>query len=209
MPLSVFVGEAGQLAVGVGPHTMLTPADGPRADEPAEPLEVTRTVEAPPAGELPVPDLLPAAAHGPSFSGTGIAGTAPAPAAGADSLRVALAWFPDGRAFALQALRPAKAKGHDRDEVAALVVEEGVAAPVEDPRLSVTFGKDGLPRRVGLELWLPRADDVPEYARRAAGEIDDDGFELGDGGMSVSGRRVSWRSRGQAGPGIFLVIRPR
>ena len=137
-----------------------------------------------------------------------VSGTLPHPA-GADSLRLAVALFGE-RSFALSGLRPRRARGHDRDEIQAVVYEAGEARPVEDPRVSVTFAGTGDPRRVGLELWLQESEDGTfEFPRRAAGEIHSGPVELQSSAVTGVAHPVQWRSRGEDGSGWFAVLRAR
>lgn len=136
-----------------------------------------------------------------------LTGTVPNPRDG-DSLRLAVALFDHGRALGLSALRPRRARGHDRDVIEAVVYEDGASPPVDDPRLSVTLGAGGVPQRVGLELWLaPAEDEGYDFPRRAAGEILQPALELGLDEFRATAHRVRWRSRGEDGSGWFVLMR--
>lgn len=126
------------------------------------------------------------------------------------SLRLAVALFADGRVLGLHALRPRRARGHDRDEIEAFVQEDTIPRPVDDPRLSVTFDGAGHPIRVGLEMWLvPAEEDGYDAPRRAIGEVDGPAVELALGAFVAVAHRVRWRSRGEDGRGWFVLVRER
>ena len=95
-----------------------------------------------------------------------------------DALRTLTARLPDGRALVLVAVRPAKAAGHGDEVVASLLVAKGAAAEAADPLLSVQLGPDGLPTRLGVELYaggdalpLRIAADVTGASREREGEL--------------------------------------
>jgi hypothetical protein len=62
----------------------------------------------------------------------------------------------EGDTLALAALRPAGAKGHDADLLAAGFTRAGEEEPagIEQALMSVEHGPDGSMRRIGVELWL-------------------------------------------------------
>jgi hypothetical protein len=113
------------------------------------------------------------------------------------------AWW-DDRALVLSALRPAKAKDHAREEMAAWLVEGDEAVPVADPRLSTTYDGEGRQRRAGLELYL--TDDDDEFPRRVAGEVAC-GTSLELGRLRLDCAFFHWRTEGQAGVGRYDVLR--
>jgi len=74
------------------------------------------------------------------FEATGLRAWRTLPDPGeARSLRNVLAWFDDGAAVALDAARPARARGHDRDLVNVVLLESAGPVAVEEGRLSLTF----------------------------------------------------------------------
>ena len=94
-----------------------------------------------------------------------------------EALRIVSGRLDDGRLIAIAALRPTGAAGHGEEVVAgALGGAEGFDQLAE-ALLSTEYGPDGLPRRVGLELYrddggLPlrvggRRDRHRDRARRA------------------------------------------
>ena len=117
-----------------------------------------------------------------------------------DAMRTVSAWFGEADGLAVLAARPRKARGHDAELLSALLVENGVAIHVEDPRLSTTYSAAGVPMRLGLELWIQ--DEAGEqYPRRAAGEA------LGQAAVSedppLRSELVRMRMRGRRGVGVY------
>jgi hypothetical protein len=137
------------------------------------------------------------------------------------SLRAAAAWLDPEDGFALVALRPPGAAGHDTDAVACALLEDGVALDVDEPRFSTTYDGEGLPARAGLELWPAGADDEsdggaddgeerddprPSYPRRAAGERAGDAGHLEAGGIRAHVELFRWHARGLEGPGVYVLV---
>jgi hypothetical protein len=124
-----------------------------------------------------------------------------------DSVRQVLAWFAPDDGIALCARRPRGAKGHDRDAVAATVLEPEGPVAVADPRLSTTYAGSGQPARVGLELWLTEEEN--QFPRRVSGEalgVDTDG-QTSDLVAGLQAFRC--HSRGRDGAGAYVLVRPR
>ncbi len=130
-----------------------------------------------------------------------------------ESIRDVSAWFgaEEGvEGVALTSLRPRKARGHDRDVIAAAVLDAAVAAVVADPRLSTTYNDQGLPSRVGLELWLEEDEDgEPQYPRRAAGQATGSALSAANGGYDLVAQLLRCQSRGNEGTGVYLLMRRR
>jgi hypothetical protein len=127
---------------------------------------------------------------------------------GYKSIRSVAAWFDSGEGIALLALRPRKAKGHNRDLVTAALLGSGAATLVEDPRLSTTYGPDGAPARAGLELWLDE-EESERYPRRAAGEAIAAGGLVSDQNLELRAELFRWRRRGEDGAGVYLLAQAR
>jgi hypothetical protein len=125
-----------------------------------------------------------------------------------DSLRDFSAWFAPDDAVALTALRPHRGTGHERDVVVASVFNPSGSLAVADPRLSTTYGADGAPVRAGLELWLTSPEDSEEqYPRRAAGEaLGASATGVADA-LNLAAYPFRCHSRGNDGPGVYLVLR--
>jgi hypothetical protein len=126
-----------------------------------------------------------------------------------ESIRDVSAWFAPDEGVALTALRPRKARGHNRDLIAAAVLDAAAVAHVPDPRLSTTYDAEGRPARVGLELWLEEQDGEQQYPRRAAGEAAGSPASASDDGHDVIAQALRCHSRGSEGTGVYLLVRPR
>ena len=115
------------------------------------------------------------------------------------------AWIDEDRAFALQAVLPADADGHDAEAVSLVAVEPGEDGPATvsalDPRLSTTYDGAGHHRRAGLEYWV----DEEGYARRAAGEVVC-GTTLELGRLRMDTAFFAWTMEGERGVGRYEVL---
>jgi hypothetical protein len=146
-----------------------------------------------------------------SLAGGGPAGQARSPWRGADgvdwegveALRLVSAVFEDGRTLAVAALRPRGAPGHDADSVGHHFVEAGEPVDLVDALLSTEYDADGLPRRIGLELWAE--DDTPP-ARVAADRKGE--AEVSGDGVRREVALMSFRLEGTGGIGLYEVLRP-
>jgi len=119
------------------------------------------------------------------------------------SFRQVAAWFDPQIGLALLALRPRSAKGQEGDLVSAAVLDEEGYGEVADPRLSTTYGHDGLPRRAGLELWVGADEEL--YPRRAAGEAVGAPATWTAGGLDLYAQLFRWHSSGQEGAGVYVM----
>lgn len=124
-----------------------------------------------------------------------------------ESFRAVSAWFGEADGLALLAARPRRARGHDTELLAGVLFEAGVPVPVSEPRLSSTYTADGVPARVGLELWLGEEDDADQYARRAAGEAIGQAAVCGD--PPLRSELLRWRMQGREGVGVYELLRAR
>jgi hypothetical protein len=140
--------------------------------------------------------------------GAGIA-YAGRPDAQADSARLLFAWFPEDRTVGLLAVRPAKARGQDRDELAVCCTGEPAGNHVFDPRLSSTYGEDGLLRRVGVELWLGESEESDLHSLRVAGESSPAVARLDLEDAVVQAQPFLAHGRGQSGIGVYVLITRR
>jgi hypothetical protein len=122
--------------------------------------------------------------------------------------RTVAAWLDDELSISLTAIRPAGAKHHEEERVAATVLdrdpETGAerAAAVVDPRLTTTYDGDGRQRAAGLELYL----DPEAFPRRAAGEVVC-GTTLDLGRLRLDCAFLRWRMEGRSGVGRYDVLR--
>jgi hypothetical protein len=126
----------------------------------------------------------------------------------AATVRDVCAWFGPDDGFALTAVRPPDSPGHDRDDIVAAVFDPDGPQPVAEPRLSTTYGADGLPARVGLELWLEADDDGASFPRRANAEGVGAIIDLTAPGLELQAYAMRWHSHGRDGLGAYLLCRP-
>ena len=117
--------------------------------------------------------------------------------------RTLSAWLGADRAITLTAVRPAKAKHHDDEAVAAFLIDGGEPLPVFDPRLSTTYDGELRQRRAGLELWMSEEGD---FARRAAGNVLC-GTTVDLGELRLDSAFFAWRMEGREGTGRYDVLR--
>lgn len=132
-----------------------------------------------------------------------------------DSLRFLAGWLDPDFGFSLLSLRPRKARGHEADVVAAVVLEDPPLPPVVDPRLSTTYTEAGRPAKAGLELWLQEDETEggedngsSHYPRRAAGEVVGAGLEWKQGELTLQAGLLRWHSHGHTGPGVYVLGQP-
>jgi hypothetical protein len=117
------------------------------------------------------------------------------------------AWLGDDLAVSLTAIRPAGAKHHEDERVAATILdrdpESGAerATAVVDPRLSTTYDADGRQLAAGLELFV----DEESFPRRAAGEVAC-GTTLDLGRLTLHCAFFRWRMEGRTGVGRYDVL---
>ncbi len=125
-----------------------------------------------------------------------------------DAARSLAAWLGDDLAVSLTAIRPAGAKHHEDEQVAATVLDrdperdEPRATDVLEPRLTTTYDADGRQIAAGLELFV-NGDGIP---RRAAGEVIC-GTTLDLGRLRLDTAFLRWRMEGRSGVGRYDVLR--
>jgi hypothetical protein len=117
--------------------------------------------------------------------------------------RTVSAWMDTETAVSLSAVRPAGAKHHADEAVAATLVSAGEPHTVAEPLLSTTFDGDGRQRHAGLELWLSEEGGFPY---RAAGEVLC-GTTLDLGRLRLDASFFAWRGEGRTGVGRYDVLR--
>ena len=122
------------------------------------------------------------------------------------SIRVVAAWFEAGHGVGLIACRPAGAGGQDRDEVTVVTAGEAGGVTAFDPRLSTTYGADGAPRQMGIELWLGETEDGDHYPRRVAGTTAGPPATTLLDGIRVDALPLRCQSRGDEGVGVYLLL---
>jgi hypothetical protein len=126
-----------------------------------------------------------------------------------ESIRDVSAWFAPDEGVALTALRRRKTRGHEQDAVSGAVLDVTAAAPVADPRLSTTYNGQGLPTRMGLELWLDSEEEEQQYPRRAAGQAEAAPAVAEDAERELVAQLLRCQSRGNQGTGVYLLLRGR
>jgi hypothetical protein len=121
-----------------------------------------------------------------------------------EALRLVSAVFADGRALALATLRPREAQGHDRDSIAHRLEEpgEGEPVPLIDALLSTEYDADGLPRRLGIELWAESESPPLRIAADREG-----GGDVGGNGIRREVARMAFRLEGAGGTGTYELLR--
>jgi hypothetical protein len=102
----------------------------------------------------------------------------------------------DGRLLAIAALRPRGAGGHGDEAIGGALVRDGGAAMLDDVLLSVEYGPDGAPRRLGLELY-EQPESLPV---RIAGDR--------SGGAGPDDVRFELRANEVEGVAFLTVLRP-
>ena len=119
-----------------------------------------------------------------------------------DAARTVTAWLGDDRAYAVSAVRPAGAPGHEADAIWGAALGGADARPFADPRLSTAWDADGRQRRAGFELW----PDEDAYPVRAAG-VARCGATLDLGRLRLDCAFFTWVGEGRAGVGRYDVLR--
>ena len=118
--------------------------------------------------------------------------------------RTVSAWFDDGTAAILTAVRSSSAKHHADEDVVAHVIVEGEPVVVADPRLSTTYDSGGRQVHAGLELWVPRGEG--EYPYRAVGTVVC-GSTLDLGELRLDTSFFAWTMEGRTGLGRYDIVR--
>jgi hypothetical protein len=113
------------------------------------------------------------------------------------ALRVISAAFEDGKLLALAAIRPAGAEGHGEESVGGVIVQsDGSRAELVAALISAEYDSEGVPQRIGLELYT-EPDEVP---LRGAGDRAPEGLERGNGSYVVP---MAFRLEGTPGTGLL------
>jgi len=117
--------------------------------------------------------------------------------------RTLSAWMGADSAVMLAAARPARARGHGEEAVAAWLVDGGEPCAVDEPRLSTSYDGALRQQRAGLELWV---GEESEFARRASGKVVC-GTTLDLGDVRLDSSFFAWRMEGREGVGRYDVMR--
>jgi hypothetical protein len=118
--------------------------------------------------------------------------------------RTITAWLDTETAVSVSAVRPASAKHHADEAVAATLIQAGVPVPVAEPLISTTFDGEGRQRHAGLELWLDT--EGGSFPHRAAGEVLC-GTTLDLGRLRLDAAFFAWHMEGRTGVGRYDVLR--
>ena len=133
------------------------------------------------------------------FSSHGVA-TLPSRRPGPPVLRSISIVFDNGDAFFLNAYKPAVYHGHGDERNDAVLVQNGISAPIADARLSTVFSKDDLHTQASLELWL----DDGEFPLRINGQaIEGTHVELTDRDVALA--FFEWTIGSQTGIGYYEI----
>jgi hypothetical protein len=127
-------------------------------------------------------------------------------APGAESLRLFGSWFPAGHQVVLRAQRPRGAKGHDRELIDVVAIGESEPL-IFDPRLSTTYDADSTPRRAGIELWIGADEEGDQYPRRVSGIAAGASISDSTDGAELKATALQCVSRGEAGVGVYVLLR--
>jgi hypothetical protein len=120
-----------------------------------------------------------------------------------EAVRVVSARLDDGRLLAIVALRPPDAEGHgDELVVGAMGAGTDDFAQLHETLLSTEYGADGLPRRIGAELY-PSETSIPI---RVAGESTASA-SFDSGGVQRTSASLKLRSAGATGTGALDILR--
>jgi hypothetical protein len=119
-----------------------------------------------------------------------------------EALRILSGRLGDGRLLAIAAVRPAGASGHGDELTAGAIGEPDGFERIDEVLLSTEYGSDGLPRRVGLELY----PDQTSLPMRIAGVA----IAPAEAGQSGGVRRVrvglELRGNGSRGAAVYELL---
>ncbi len=123
------------------------------------------------------------------------------------SARLVVAWLANGETYTLTAVRPAHAKGQDKDRITVVLPEAQADMSVFDPRLSTEYSATGVPQRFGIELWLGEDPEGDQRPLRLAGEAVPDSAPVSHAQLSIHPMRA--HSAGTPGLGLYLLVASR
>lgn len=121
-----------------------------------------------------------------------------------EALRIVSARLGDERTVAVVALRPSAATGHGDEIVSGALGDDDGFDGLERTLLSTEYGPDGLPRRVGLELYREDAGLPLRVAGEATATAISD-----EGDVRRLSAALELRCAGLAGVGVLDVLRRR
>jgi hypothetical protein len=118
-----------------------------------------------------------------------------------EALRALSARLDDGRMIVVASLRPRGAAGHGEELTAGALGNEAGFDRLDQTLLSIEYGADGEPRRIGLELY-PSPESMPV---RVAGDATATARSAESGVLRRS-TALSVRSAGSAGRAILDLV---
>jgi hypothetical protein len=118
-----------------------------------------------------------------------------------EGLRIVSGRLDEDRLVAIAALRPAGASGHGEEVVAGVLGDAEAPDRLAEALLSTEFGADGLPSRIGLELYR----DGGGLPARIAGDVTATAASE-QGGVRRLSAALALRSSGGAGTGILDLL---
>jgi hypothetical protein len=118
-----------------------------------------------------------------------------------ETLRVVSGRLDEGRLVAIAALRPAGATGHGEEIVAGALGDSEALDRLAEALLSTEYGADGLPSRIGLELYR----DGGALPTRIAGDVTATAASE-QGGVRRLSAALALRSSGDAGAGVLDLL---
>lgn len=118
-----------------------------------------------------------------------------------ETLRIVTGHLDDGRLLAIAALRPAGAAGHGEELVAGALGDREAFDQLAEALFSTEYGPDGLPRRIGVELYR----DDGGLPVRIAGDATASTTEV-EGRVRRLSTALALRSSGAAGVGVLDVL---
>jgi hypothetical protein len=118
-----------------------------------------------------------------------------------ETLRILSGRLDENRVLAIAALRPAAASGHGEEIVAGALGDLQAPDRLAEALLSTEYGADGLPSRVGLELYHGGG----ALPTRIAGDVTATATSQ-QGGVRRTSAALALRSSGDAGVGVFDLL---
>ena len=118
-----------------------------------------------------------------------------------EALRAVSARLDDGRLIVVASLRPRGAAGHGEELTAGAIGDREGFDRLAETLLSIEYGAEGEPRRIGLELY-PSPESMPV---RVAGDATATATSH-DGGLLRRSAALSVRSGGSAGAAILDLV---
>jgi hypothetical protein len=119
-----------------------------------------------------------------------------------EALRSISALFDERHAFLAIGRRPRGALGHDAEQTAAWLLDDGEVVAIEDARISTVYDGEGRQRSAGLELWPA---DEEAHAVRGSGTVVA-GSSLQLEAVDVHAAIFRWRIGNREGAGAYELM---